>query len=67
MTSKSLVVDLWSQAEDDEAVNKMFEWVRMRVGFYGSTPSYWPVLKPTVGRILGTSSMTCRKKVNGRR
>ncbi len=30
---------------DDEAVQKMFEWVRMRVGFYGSTPSYWPVLK----------------------
>ena len=28
---------------DDEAVQKMFEWVRMRVGFYGSTPSYWPV------------------------
>ena len=30
---------------DDEAVNKMFEWVRMRVGFYGSTPSYWPVFE----------------------
>ena len=24
----------------DEAVDKFFEWVRMRVGFYGSTPSY---------------------------
>ena len=22
----------------------MFDWVRMRIGFYGSTPSYWPVL-----------------------
>ncbi|HIG42807.1 MAG: TIGR03617 family F420-dependent LLM class oxidoreductase [bacterium] len=30
---------------DDEAVDKMFEWVRMRVGFYGSTPSYWPVFE----------------------
>ena len=30
---------------DDEAVQKMFEWVRMRVGFYGSTPSYWPVFE----------------------
>jgi len=31
--------------KDDEAVSKMFEWIRMRVGFYGSTPSYWPVLE----------------------
>jgi probable F420-dependent oxidoreductase len=30
---------------DDEAVSKKFEWVRMRVGFYGSTPSYWPVFE----------------------
>lgn len=30
---------------DDESVNKMFEWIRMRVGFYGSTPSYWPVFE----------------------
>ena len=30
---------------DDEAVMKMFEWVRMRVGFYGSTPAYWPVFE----------------------
>ncbi len=29
---------------DDAAVAKQFEWVRSRVGFYGSTPSYWPVL-----------------------
>lgn len=28
----------------DEAVAKMFEWVRYRVAFYGSTPAYWPVL-----------------------
>jgi probable F420-dependent oxidoreductase len=31
--------------KDDEAVAKMFEWVRMRVGFYGSTPAYWPVFE----------------------
>ncbi|MBP40073.1 MAG: LLM class F420-dependent oxidoreductase [Chloroflexi bacterium] len=31
--------------EDDEAVQKIFDWVRMRVGFYGSTPSYWPVFE----------------------
>tara|TARA_B100000809_G_scaffold78986_1_gene76928 strand:+ start:2197 stop:3192 length:996 start_codon:yes stop_codon:yes gene_type:complete len=30
---------------DDEAVQKLFEWVRMRIGFYGSTPSYWPVFE----------------------
>lgn len=30
---------------DDAAVHKMREWVRMRVGFYGSTPSYWPVFE----------------------
>lgn len=30
---------------DDEAVKKLFEWVRMRIGFYGSTPSYWPVFE----------------------
>ncbi len=30
---------------DDEAVEKMFEWIRQRVGFYGSTPSYWPVFE----------------------
>jgi probable F420-dependent oxidoreductase len=30
---------------DDAAVAKMFEWVRQRVAFYGSTPGYWPVLE----------------------
>ena len=30
---------------DDKAVAKMFEWIRMRVGFYGSTPAYWPVFE----------------------
>ncbi|MFT7128862.1 MAG: putative F420-dependent oxidoreductase [Gammaproteobacteria bacterium] len=31
--------------KDDEAVATIFEWVRMRIGFYGSTPSYWPILE----------------------
>lgn len=30
---------------DDESVARMFEWVRSRVAFYGSTPSYWPVFE----------------------
>ncbi|MGR8946498.1 MAG: TIGR03617 family F420-dependent LLM class oxidoreductase [Gammaproteobacteria bacterium] len=30
---------------DDDAVQKMVEWVRYRVAFYGSTPAYWPVLE----------------------
>ena len=30
---------------DDETVAKVFEWVRMRVGFYGSTRAYWPVFE----------------------
>ena len=30
---------------DDEAVQTMFEWVRTRIGFYGSTPAYWPVFE----------------------
>ncbi len=29
---------------NDEAVAKMVEWVRYRIGFYGSTRAYWPVL-----------------------
>ncbi len=28
----------------DEAVAEMVEWVRYRIGFYGSTRAYWPVL-----------------------
>lgn len=31
--------------KDDAAVAKMVEWVRMRIGFYGSTPAYWPVFE----------------------
>lgn len=30
---------------DDESVHKLREWVRYRVGFYGSTPAYYPVLE----------------------
>jgi len=30
---------------DEQSVAKKVEWVRMRVGFYGSTPAYWPVLE----------------------
>jgi len=30
---------------DDESVAKAAEIVRYRVGFYGSTPAYWPVLE----------------------
>jgi alkanesulfonate monooxygenase SsuD/methylene tetrahydromethanopterin reductase-like flavin-dependent oxidoreductase (luciferase family) len=30
---------------DDESVAKMLDWVRYRIGFYGSTPAYYPVLE----------------------
>jgi probable F420-dependent oxidoreductase len=29
----------------DEEVHNAAEWIRYRVAFYGSTPSYWPVLE----------------------
>lgn len=29
---------------DDASVAELFEWVRKRVAFYGSTQAYWPVL-----------------------
>ncbi len=31
--------------ETDQAVDKMASWVRYRIGFYASTPAYWPVLE----------------------
>lgn len=31
--------------ETNGEVDKVAEWVRYRVAFYGSTPSYWPVLE----------------------
>lgn len=30
---------------DDEAVDRAAGFARQRIGFYGSTPSYWPVLE----------------------
>ncbi len=30
---------------DDESVARAVEWVRYRIGFYGSTRAYWPVLE----------------------
>ena len=48
--------------KDDEAVNKMFEWVRMRVGFYGSTPSYWPVFEAHGWQDLGQKLNEMSKK-----
>ena len=30
---------------DNAAVQKQFDWVRTRIGFYGSTPAYWPVFE----------------------
>lgn len=38
---------------NDEAVAKGFEWVRQRVGFYGSTRAYWPVFDAHDLRDLG--------------
>ncbi|HTR82994.1 MAG TPA: TIGR03617 family F420-dependent LLM class oxidoreductase [Reyranella sp.] len=31
--------------KDDQAVAKLFEYIRYRVAFYGSTPAYWPVFE----------------------
>lgn len=31
--------------KDDETVAALFDWVRYRVAFYGSTPAYWPVFE----------------------
>ena len=30
---------------DDESVEKMMDWVRYRIGFYGITKAYWPVFE----------------------
>ncbi|HMH53241.1 MAG TPA: TIGR03617 family F420-dependent LLM class oxidoreductase [Candidatus Acidoferrum sp.] len=47
---------------DEASVAKMFEWVRTRVAFYGSTPGYWPVLEVhglhDLGRKLNVMSKT---------
>ncbi|MGE0483700.1 MAG: TIGR03617 family F420-dependent LLM class oxidoreductase [Gammaproteobacteria bacterium] len=38
---------------DDAEVQANAEWVRQRIGFYGSTPAYWPVLESCGMRELG--------------
>lgn len=48
--------------EDDESVDKMFEWVRQRIGFYGSTPSYWPVFEAHDLKDLGLKLNDMSKK-----
>ena len=47
---------------DDAAVEKMTQWVRMRIGFYGSTPSYWPVLAQHGLEDLGHKLIEMSKK-----
>ena len=46
--------------KDDAAVQKLFDWVRYRVAFYGSTPAYWPVFEEhglgDLGRTLNAMS-----------
>lgn len=48
--------------KDDEAVATMFEWVRQRIGFYGSTPSYWPVFEAHGLQDLGLKLNDMSKK-----
>ena len=31
--------------KDEDEVQNMFEWIRERIAFYGSTPAYWPVME----------------------
>ncbi len=38
---------------DDAAVAAELDWVRGRIGFYGSTPAYWPVLESAGFHELG--------------
>ncbi len=47
---------------DDESVQKMFEWIRQRIGFYGSTPSYWPVFEAHDLKDLGLKLNDMSKK-----
>lgn len=48
--------------ENQQAVDTMFEWVRTRIGFYGSTPSYWPVLEAHDLKDLGLKLNDLSKK-----
>ena len=43
----------------------MFELVRSRIGFYGSTPSYWPVLEAHDLKDLGLKLNGLSKKGYG--
>ena len=52
--------------KDNESVSKMFEWIRMRVSFYGSTPSYWPVFETHGLEDLGLK-LNSLSKENGKR
>ena len=47
---------------DDESVQKMVEWIRQRIGFYGSTPSYWPVFEAHDLKDLGLKLNDMSKK-----
>lgn len=47
---------------DDGEVQKMFEWIRQRIGFYGSTPSYWPVFEVHDLQDLGRKLNAMSKK-----
>ena len=41
----------------DEEVEEVAEWVRYRIAFYGSTPSYWPVFEHHGHKDLGRNRM----------
>ncbi len=47
---------------DDETVEKAAEWVRYRIGFYASTPAYWPVLELAGFEELGPKLNTMTKE-----
>ncbi len=47
---------------DDEAVQEMFEMIRYRVAFYGSTPSYLPVLEAHGWQELGAKLNALSRK-----
>lgn len=48
--------------KNQQDVDAMFELVRSRIGFYGSTPSYWPVLEAHDLKDLGLKLNRLSKK-----
>ena len=48
--------------KNQQDVDAMFELVRSRIGFYGSTPSYWPVLEAHDLKDLGLKLNDLSKK-----